>query len=368
MEDYNEEIQSTSTADESDRIPSHFLVELTSLDELAFPANSTKRVKYTCVASTSRSLILGTSTGTVYIFSRYAAKSRSRQQAPVPVHVFTTRDGQINTISLASSEELMAIGGDSGRVSVAQMNSGQSPTLLYTISGDARNPDKVTALGWSNDCKQVFSGHSSGNILVHRLGNRSVFRASHQKLAKFDGEIIQLDVYSEHIVVSTNLAAYILHVESGTSQQIGKKGRNSASALGACYIRAGEQSGYIVAARPNGRLWESNLVGVVYRTHQFRQNKYVPRSPPISFRNAFPMENSEFDGIHPENQDVMFSSLKIMVIQDGKKHWILSAVGSRIVIVDSDSSKIVVLSELENGKGFEEGRKEEALTSSGKNS
>ncbi|ULU13455.1 hypothetical protein L3Y34_016158 [Caenorhabditis briggsae] len=262
------EVPTTSKGNDEifDRIPTHFLVELTSLDELAFPANSTKRVKYTCVASTSKCLCLGTSTGSVYIFSRYAAKSRSRTSSPVPVQVFTTRDGQISTISVSASEELMAIGGDSGRVSIAQLNNGQPPTLIYSTPGDARSPDRVMALAWSPDMKTVYSGHSSGSLHCHRLNNRSVFRAAHQKLTKFDGEIVQLDTLQGHVLVATSLSAHLYHVDSGTIQQVGKKVRTSPSPLGACYIQDSEGgSAFIVAARPNGRLWEANLVGVVYK-------------------------------------------------------------------------------------------------------
>lgn len=160
----------------------------------------------------------------------------------------------------------MAIGGDSGRVSVAQMNNGMPPTLLYSTPGDARSPDKVTALVWSPDLKTVYSGHSSGSIHCHRLTNRSVFRAAHQKLTKFEGEIVQLDILVDHLLVSTSLAAHLFHVESGTSQQVGKKARSGAASLGAAYVTDGDGgSAYVVAARPNGRLWEANLVGVVYR-------------------------------------------------------------------------------------------------------
>ncbi|CAP32395.1 Protein CBG13624, partial [Caenorhabditis briggsae] len=330
-----------------DRIPTHFLVELTSLDELAFPANSTKRVKYTCVASTSKCLCLGTSTGSVYIFSRYAAKSRSRTSSPVPVQVFTTRDGQISTISVSASEELMAIGGDSGRVSIAQLNNGQPPTLIYSTPGDARSPDRVMALAWSPDMKTVYSGHSSGSLHCHRLNNRSVFRAAHQKLTKFDGEIVQLDTLQGHVLVATSLSAHLYHVDSGTIQQVGKKVRTSPSPLGACYIQDSEGgSAFIVAARPNGRLWEANLVGVVYKTHQYRQSGHIPRAPPISYRNPFPTDYTEFDGLHPDNQDVSLHKIHVIRVENGR-FLIVSTCGSRICIVEMETSKCILSSELD---------------------
>uniref|UniRef100_A0A1I7TBS4 RING-type domain-containing protein n=1 Tax=Caenorhabditis tropicalis TaxID=1561998 RepID=A0A1I7TBS4_9PELO len=345
------EVPTTSRGadDVTNRIPSHFLVELTSLDELAFPAKSTKRVKYTCVASTSKCLCLGTSTGSVYIFSRYAAKSRSRASSPVPVQVFTTRDGQISTISVSPSEELMAIGGDSGRVSIAQLNNGQPPTLVYSTPGDARSPDRVTALSWSPDLKTVYSGHSSGSLHCHRLTSRSVFRAAHQKLTKFDGEIVQLDTLQSHVLVATSLAAHLFDVDKGTLQSVGEKLRSTHAPLGACYVQDSDTSGsaFIIAARPNGRLWEANLVGVVYKTHQYRQCAQIPRAPPISFRSPFPIDPSEFEGLHPKNQDVSLHKIHVIRIENGRL-FVVSTSGSRICVVEMETSSVIVVAELEH--------------------
>ncbi|EGT31370.1 hypothetical protein CAEBREN_28877 [Caenorhabditis brenneri] len=349
MDDGHNELPTTSRGNDDciDQIPSHFLVELTSLDELAFPANSTKRVKYTCVASTSKSLCLGTSTGSVYIFSRYAAKSRSRASSPVPVQVFTTRDGQISTISVSPSEEKMAIGGDSGRVSIAQLNNGQPPTLIYTTPGEARSPDRVTALSWSPDLKTVYSGHASGALQCHRI-TKSIFRAVHQKLMKFDGEIVQLDTLQQHVLVATTLAAHLFHVDTGTLQPVGKKVRSTHAPLGSCYVKDGDGGGsaFIVAARPNGRLWEANLVGVVYRTHQYRQSGQIPRAPPISFRSQFPTDPTQFEGLHPENQDVSLHKIHVIRVENGRL-LIVSTCGSRICIVEMETSRVILVSELD---------------------
>ncbi|CAD6184700.1 unnamed protein product [Caenorhabditis auriculariae] len=350
--DFPQGTSSSSTSSSQDCVPTHILVELTSLEELTFPTSSSKRLKYTCVASSSRNLILGTSTGTVYVFSRYAARNRSRTSSSIPVQVFTTKDGPVNMLAVSPGEEMLAIGGDTGRVTVAQLHTAMPPTLVYTVPGDARKPDKVTSLAWSSNLKQVFSGHSSGLVHVHRLGNRSVFRAANEKLTSFEGEVVQLDVSGQQLLVATTFAAYLYHLDSGgTFQQVGKKPRTGSSHLGACFVRqigADETPNceYVVAARPNGRLWEANLVGVVYRTHQFRQNKCVPRAPPISFRGSFPLSNSEFEGIHPENQDVLFNVLRKIVIESHT--YIVSAFGSRILIVDPETSRIVIVSELDS--------------------
>lgn len=73
--------------------------------------------------------------------------------------------------------------------------------------------------------------------------------------------------------------------------------------MGACFMKSEKEAcEFICASRPNGRLWEANSVGVVYRyflyfkglnnilsfrTHQFRQSSNIPRFSIVSYRSSF---------------------------------------------------------------------------------
>lgn len=85
----------------SDAEPAYLFTELTSLDELSFPASSSKRIKFTCVSASPRYLVLGTSSGTVYVLSRFRVKGRTGGRAALPpVEVFTTKDGSVSKVRL----------------------------------------------------------------------------------------------------------------------------------------------------------------------------------------------------------------------------------------------------------------------------
>uniref|UniRef100_A0A1I7XQL3 WD_REPEATS_REGION domain-containing protein n=1 Tax=Heterorhabditis bacteriophora TaxID=37862 RepID=A0A1I7XQL3_HETBA len=262
-----------STSSESDICPTHFLTELTSLDDLSFPTNSSKRIKFTCISASPRNLLLGTSTGTVYVFSRFATKNRNKL-TQVPVHVFTTKDGPVNRLLVSNNEELVAVGSDSGRVSIAALGQNKQPAnVIHTVAGDARKPDKVTSLCWSLDSKILYTGHASGVIHLHQLGVRYVFRPAFEVVASFEGEVVQLDSSGLRLLISTTTASHVFDMEEKKSYQVGKKSRNGK--MGACFLTSrdvtvvSDGNQFLVAARPNGRLWESNQAGVVYRSEYF---------------------------------------------------------------------------------------------------
>ncbi|PAV76567.1 hypothetical protein WR25_19203 [Diploscapter pachys] len=295
--------------------------------------------------------LLGTSTGTVYVFSRFAARNRTKL-TPVPVHIFTTKDGPVNTLCISSTEDHVAVGGDSGRVSIATILSNNSspsnsqqvhtvPTIIHTVSGDARKPDKVTALVWSEGGKQLFAGHASGAVYIHRLTSRSVFRSTHEKIVSLEGEVVQIDVAGPRLLISTTIASHVYDLDTTSTHQIGKKPRNGAAHLGACFVSPENSTEFVLAARPNGRLWEANNVGVVYQTHQFRSVEHVPRCEPVSYRNHFQFESTSSEEQIQGNLDVTLQLLRKITIDN--RQYIVTAYGTRILIVDPENSRIVLL-------------------------
>ncbi len=112
----------------SSSYPTHLFIELTSLDELAFPTSSSARIKvsivlgcnlfhilvhiqYTCLDASAHYLAVGSTSGTVYLFSRYIA-SRYRKTASslscVPVQVIASKEGAVSQLLLTQSEKYLA--------------------------------------------------------------------------------------------------------------------------------------------------------------------------------------------------------------------------------------------------------------------
>ncbi|CAJ0944625.1 unnamed protein product, partial [Mesorhabditis belari] len=332
---HDQPIQSASTSAPNEQV---LLVELTSLDELSFPTNSNRRIKYTCVSVSKRFLIVGTCTGTVYVFSRYASRHRSKLTS-LPVSVFTTRDGSVNKLLISPQETHVSVGSESGRVSVASLTSQNSSDLpsntaiIYTAPGDVRRMDRVTSLCWSPQGESLFVGHFSGRLIHHRIGSKSVFRASHEQLHHFDAQIVQVCHSNEQLLVSTSSFSYLVSLETKQPIQIGRKVRNEA--MGACFcgeVNEGkdQSSSYIVAARPKGRLWEANLAATVYRTHQFREQTNVSLYPAISYRSPVCLDQN---GSSEQIKELIdFQRLDPLIFEGHQ--FVASIVDDRCVIAD----------------------------------
>ncbi|CAJ0575261.1 unnamed protein product, partial [Mesorhabditis spiculigera] len=246
--------------------PDLLLTELTSLDELSFPSSS-RRIRYTCVAVSQRYLIVGTCSGTVYVFSRYASRHRSKL-ASLPVSILTIRDGSVNKLLISPSETHVAVGSESGRISVAALgpasaNASPAPALVYTVPGDVRRPDRVTALCWAAQGDVLFAGHFTGRVVQHKISSRSLFRTVYEQVAQFDGPIVQVSYSMGRLLISGNSSTFLVPLDTRESVQVGTKVRNEL--MGGCFGGPDGDDAFIIAARPHGRLWEANLVGTVYR-------------------------------------------------------------------------------------------------------
>ncbi|EPB68790.1 hypothetical protein ANCCEY_12124 [Ancylostoma ceylanicum] len=337
-----------ATSGEVQPVPTHFLTELFTLDHLMMTSSSSKRSRLTCIAVSPHFLFLGTSTGGVSAYSRYTSARKRINSPSGPYHFINTKDGPL---CVNSQEGLVAVGNDSGRVHIVSLTTSSPSPTIQTLTRDTRKLDKVTSLVWSDDSKKLYSGHANGVVMAHHLGAKSPFRTACSVVATFsEGEIVQLDISGSQLLVSTQIATYVYDIEEKTTFQVGKKPRSGR--MGACFFPMSatssqvNHSAFIIAARPNGRVWEANAAGVVYRTHQLRENTAVPRPPVISSRTDYACDMTPVSAnAGNSNEDVQLSVLQRLTTEGTS--FILSASGSRLIVFDVDQSKIILVNDLE---------------------
>ncbi|CAJ0593144.1 unnamed protein product [Cylicocyclus nassatus] len=332
-------------------VPTHFFTELFTLDHLVMTSSSSKRSRLTCIAVSPHFLFLGTSTGGVSAYSRYASARKRIKSPSGPYHFINTKDGPVSTLCVNLQEGLVAVGNDSGRVHIVSFSASSPSPIIQTLTKDTRKLDKVTSLVWSEDAKKLYSGHANGVVMAYHLGTKSPFRTACTVLATFsEGEILQLDVSGSQLLISTQLATYVYDLEEKTTTQVGKKPRSGR--MGACFFPMSgsssqvDNSAFVLAARPNGRVWEANTAGVVYRTHQLRENSAIPRPPIISSRTDYSCDMTLVSSAAANsNEDVQLGVLHRLDV-DGNS-FILSSSGSKMIVFDVDQSKIILVNELE---------------------
>ncbi|VDM45235.1 unnamed protein product [Toxocara canis] len=278
-------------------------------------------LQYTCLDASPHYLAVGSSSGTVYLFSRYASKYRSRLSS-IPVQVVSTKDGPVIKMAISPDEKYLASAGLRGPLTVSALSTvGHSPTTIVSNTChvgnglcsqdivDASQANHVTELRWSDDSRKVYAGDLKGQVSCTRIQSRNLFRSPCDVLLETDSAIVQIDVRDESLLVSTLTRCCLCDLATLDCIQVGKKLRHGR--FGAMFYptyrhrvsrdeerrsdvvtpRAQADSSIspplIFASRPNGRLWEANGQGIVYSTHQYRSLSNIARFPVVSFKEDF---------------------------------------------------------------------------------
>ncbi|VDL84496.1 unnamed protein product [Nippostrongylus brasiliensis] len=187
--------------------------------------------------------------------------------------------------------------------------------------------------------------------MAHFLDVKFSLRSSCAVVATFDGNIVQLDLHGSNVLVSTQTASYLCNAKDKAQIQIGKKSRNGA--FGACFVQPEsdtapslEGNAFVLAARPNGRIWEANFAGVVYRTHQLQENTTRSNPPILSLRSDF----SPCGGVIGADSAGPNAGLTLGVLHHvtiDRMPYVLSVCGSRLIVIDLERSKIVLVNDFE---------------------
>nr|CAI5858030.1 unnamed protein product [Callosobruchus analis] len=161
----------------------------------------------------------------------------------------------------------------------------------------------VNVMTWCGD--NLYVGDNLGKISVFTLTSiltKTIFQTPSAVLMQLDSNIVQIDAYSDFLLISTNTRTYLCNTEKEQYKQIGKKLRDGP--YGACFLstssseclptcdRTSSISGIfrtvtenehfstntinpdvkIFCARPGVRLWEADFGAKVLVTHQLRNS------------------------------------------------------------------------------------------------
>uniref|UniRef100_A0A0R3RZ63 Hermansky-Pudlak syndrome 5 protein homolog n=1 Tax=Elaeophora elaphi TaxID=1147741 RepID=A0A0R3RZ63_9BILA len=345
----------------------HLFVELTSLEELSFPTSSSTRIKFTCLDASAHYLAVGSTSGTVYLFSRFASKYRNRISS-VPIQVISIKDGPIIKLSISPDEKYLATASKRGSLTVTVLvGVGQNPITLFSSEShvgtdECGQPTYVTELRWCNDSSKVYAGDTKGRISRTLIHNRNFFRSPTDIIFETDSEIVQFDLRDDFLLASTLTRCCICDLRTYSCIQVGKRLRKGH--FGAVFYsdqkkrisRYEEESNcmksmstngcneltVIFASRPNGRLWEANSRGVVYSTHQYRNLTTVCRFPVVSFK-----EDNLFDSMASANevQSINFGLLTLIKCQNSL--FLITKTDTTFCLIDPTDSHMVLMSTMD---------------------
>lgn len=259
--------------------PSYILLELDILEDIYSPVKSSSRIKYTCFDISRRYLVLGSSSGDLFVF----LKDTLTYLSTVP-----SKEGSIVQVCIAAEENVLGYASSRGHVLVVEHNAEKSSSQAQRLQLSYEHKGAlVTSLQWNSTTTKLFVGDDKGKVTVVNVSTsrtRNLFQMPSTSLMKLDSRIVQMDFVQDHLLVSTMTRCYLCDTLKEQYSQIGKKLRDGD--YGACFypgIRL--QDPYtIFSARPGSRFWEVDMKGNVLNTHQFKQALAVAPVKIATFR------------------------------------------------------------------------------------
>ncbi|XP_053975515.1 BLOC-2 complex member HPS5 [Hylaeus volcanicus] len=338
----------------------YVLSEYEEINSLLYkPINSTQRIKYTCFGTSPNYVVLGSTSGSIYLFSRKPCSF---------LQLIPLSEGAVSRVLVSPDEKIIAL--TTTRRVVCLVSLKPTPKLI-AISMEHIN-EQVNCLCWNDNSSEVYIGDCNGKVSVMTLSIFTVngmFQAPACTLMNLDSAIVQLSFSSPLLLVSTLTRCYICDTVQEQYKQVGNKTRNGE--FGACfyktYITETKSTANIqkeeklinrkrsfnfipegissiqednfpkmFCARPGSRLWEVSANGHVIKTHQFKEALAVP--PVTTCRPN--MKKSTYQKQMEQSwtpQSINFSHLFVVA-----EKYLFSYTSSGLYIVDPATATVIL--------------------------
>lgn len=317
------------------------------------PINSTQRIKYTCFNASASYIILGSTSGSVYLFSREPCSF---------LQIIPLSEGVVSRVAISPDEKTVALATTRGTVCLVSLKS--TPQLISVSTEHMYK--QITCICWNNNSTDIYVGDAVGRVSVMVLSIFTVngmFQTPACTLMNLDSSVVQLSFLSPLLLVSTLTRCYVCDTVREQYKQIGNKPRNGE--FGACFYThesdtlsaqreerninntrgafnlisdndsnvLGENHSKIFCARPGSRLWEVSADGIVVKTHQFKEALAIP--PIAIFRSDSTLESSQLEVTEREwpPQSVNFSHLFVLA-----RKYLFSHTTSGLYIIDPSTN------------------------------
>ncbi|CAG2056326.1 unnamed protein product [Timema podura] len=289
------------------------------------------------------------------------------------------QDGAITRLSISPNEKMFVVATLKGVVCVLERNEGRGARRV--LVSNEHQGSEVTALQWNSSSSEIFIADDVGRVSVLTVSlftTKTMFQTPSFQLMQLDSRVVQLDWYSDLLLVSTLSRSYLCDTVREQYRQLGQKLREGE--YGACFfstvdqplpsLASGQRSGSfrsiddaqesrnsyeglknvkMFCARPGSRVWEVNLNGTVVRTHQFKEALAIPPTRVINLltsvesnpdKNAATTSCTDISEITWGHQSFNFSKLFII-----SKKLLFTFKKDGIYVFDPENANVVLWSD-----------------------
>ncbi|XP_012279972.1 Hermansky-Pudlak syndrome 5 protein homolog isoform X2 [Orussus abietinus] len=330
------------------------LSECEKINDLLYrPIGDTQRIKYTCLSVSQNYIVLGATSGSLYLFSRELCTFQ--QLIPLP-------QGAISRVLISPDEKKIALATIHGNICLVILK----PTASKLVAVSTEHAGvRVTCLCWNDNSLELYIGDETGKISIMVNG---MFQAPACSLMNLDSSIVQMNFTAPLLLTSTLTRCYVCDTVQEQYRQIGNKARDGE--FGACFyktryenekiiypaqaeekktfsrmgsfslISEGESNSLAVShakiycARPGSRLWEVTANGIVTRTHQFKE---ALATPPVNVYRPYNSKIIQSKQAEWPPQSINFSQLIVI-----DKKYLFSYTSNGLYIIDPINASIVL--------------------------
>ncbi|XP_005182605.2 BLOC-2 complex member HPS5 homolog [Musca domestica] len=301
------------------------------------PLKHSNRIKYTCFDISENYIVLGASSGSLYLFNRQGKF----------LHLIPSKHGAVNHLSISANEKYVGFSTQRSVVCVYVVNlSAQSvPQVIFTnLCSDASV--QVTCMHWTQDEKQFYYGDSKGQVnlvLLSTFIGTTLINMSIHPILFLESPIVQIDDFESLLLVSNCTKCILCNTEYEEYKQIGNKPRDGA--YGACFFissNEAQQPSRIYCARPGSRFWEVDFEGDVLQTHQF---KFALACPPSKIHKDSDNENDNMCGDNEGNDEMLDyqpQNLQFGRIQRLRQDFLVSFTELGLYVFDMRNSSVAL--------------------------
>ncbi|XP_043684541.1 Hermansky-Pudlak syndrome 5 protein homolog isoform X1 [Vespula pensylvanica] len=354
----------------------HILSECEEINQVLHkPINSTQRIKYTCLNVSQNYIILGSTSGSIYLFNREPCTFR--QLIPLS-------EGIVSHVLISPDEKIIALATTRGIVCVVTLK----PTIKLIATSNEHAYEKIMCLCWNDNSSEIYIGDGTGKvsaIVLSVFTINGMFQSPSCTLMNLDSSIVQLNFSLPLLLISTLTRCYICDTVHEQYKQIGNKARNGE--FGACFYKmqidknvktstikkeqdmTKKKSSFslisesnsnipesispkIFCARPGSRFWEISANGVVLKTHQFKELLAIP---PMKIHKVTKQELEQRQYVNHSwtSQSINFPQLfviasKYLFSYTSNGLYILDLVNPNVILWSNEFSNITMVDVIEN--------------------
>ncbi|XP_044748264.1 Hermansky-Pudlak syndrome 5 protein homolog isoform X2 [Coccinella septempunctata] len=239
----------------------YFVVEYSrTFKHLLEEAFKIQRIKFTAYDASKHYIVFGANIGSLYA---YHIENITKCIKVLPSNLVKP----ITVISISPNEDNILFSDETGSIMIFEKCF--SEKLYQTHIFNQQKGKTITAVQWEGNNK-AYIGDSEGTIAVLSIKSKlmlSLLHTPYVSLMDLHSRVIQIDVLSPLLLISTDKKTYICNQEQERYKQVGTQ--ETAKGYGACFL-CNARGVNLYCSRPGLRLWQANVGGDVFSTQKYK--------------------------------------------------------------------------------------------------